>query len=231
MSLIPIACLVLLICVVGIISILWTDLKGAPYVATPHKTARQMLVLAEVRPEDVVYDLGSGDGRLLWLAAQEFGAQAIDAYASVLFTLPGLPLLYAGQEIGEMQQPSLFEKSTIQWQQGDSALRTLYHDLIRLRKSTSCLTQGNFAHLPVASLSGSVGAFARWDESSAALIIANLRHKASEKIVISLTEEQQALFDTFRWTGYKSSDGSLDFQELYFDTIAGFNTRIYIGKK
>jgi len=77
MSLIPIACLVLLVCVVGIISILWTDLKGAPYVATPRQTARQMLKLAQVGPEDVVYDLGSGDGRLLWLAAQEFGARAV----------------------------------------------------------------------------------------------------------------------------------------------------------
>jgi len=77
MSLIPIACLVLLVCVVGIISILWTDLKGAPYVATPRRTARQMLELARVGPDDVVYDLGSGDGRLLWLAAQEFGARAV----------------------------------------------------------------------------------------------------------------------------------------------------------
>jgi hypothetical protein len=98
MSLIPIACLVLLVCVVGIISILWTDLKGAPYVATPRKIARRMLVLAEVRPEDVVYDLGSGDGRLLWLAAQEFGARAVGieidpfryAWTKMLIRLKGL---------------------------------------------------------------------------------------------------------------------------------------------
>jgi SAM-dependent methyltransferase len=77
MSLIPIACLVLLVCVVGIISILWTDLKGAPYVATPRKIAHRMLSLAEIGPDDVVYDLGSGDGRLLWIAAQDFGAQAV----------------------------------------------------------------------------------------------------------------------------------------------------------
>ena len=77
MSLIPIGCLVLLVCVVGIISILWTDLKGAPYVATPRQTVRQMLELAEVGSQDVVYDLGSGDGRVLWLAAQEFGARAV----------------------------------------------------------------------------------------------------------------------------------------------------------
>ena len=77
MSLIPIGCLVLVVCVVGIISILWTDLKGAPYVATPRRIARQMLELAKVGPEDVVYDLGSGDGRVLWLASLEFGATAV----------------------------------------------------------------------------------------------------------------------------------------------------------
>jgi len=49
----------------------------APYVATPVEVARQMLVLAEVKPGEIVYDLGSGDGRLLIMAAQEFGANAV----------------------------------------------------------------------------------------------------------------------------------------------------------
>jgi hypothetical protein len=77
MALAPLGCLVLLGAVVGIISILWTDLKGAPYVATPRQTVRRMLELAEVDAQDVVYDLGSGDGRVLWIAAQEFGARAV----------------------------------------------------------------------------------------------------------------------------------------------------------
>jgi len=77
MALVPIGCLVLLGAVVGIVSILWTDLKGAPYVATPRQTVRRMLELAEVGSQDVVYDLGSGDGRVLWIAAQELGARAV----------------------------------------------------------------------------------------------------------------------------------------------------------
>jgi hypothetical protein len=77
LSLIPIGCLILLVCVVGIISILWTDLKGAPYVATPRQTVRKMLEMADVGPEDIVCDLGSGDGRVLWIAAQEFKARAV----------------------------------------------------------------------------------------------------------------------------------------------------------
>ena len=36
-----------------------------------------MLKLARVRPEDVVYDLGSGDGRIVILAAQKYGARGV----------------------------------------------------------------------------------------------------------------------------------------------------------
>ncbi|HDI53202.1 MAG TPA: hypothetical protein ENF89_03510, partial [Candidatus Bathyarchaeota archaeon] len=35
---------------------------------------RKMLQYAEVKPGEVVYDLGCGDGRIVITAAQEFGA-------------------------------------------------------------------------------------------------------------------------------------------------------------
>jgi len=49
----------------------------APYVATPPRVARHMLTLAGVKPEETVYDLGCGDGRLVIMAAQEFGAKGV----------------------------------------------------------------------------------------------------------------------------------------------------------
>lgn len=48
-----------------------------PYVPTPMKVAERMLELAKVTRKDVVYDLGSGDGRIVILAAQKFGAHAV----------------------------------------------------------------------------------------------------------------------------------------------------------
>ena len=54
-----------------------TTEKGAPYVPTPRHVALKMLTLAEVSSDDVVYDLGSGDGRILIMAAQEFGARGV----------------------------------------------------------------------------------------------------------------------------------------------------------
>ena len=48
-----------------------------PYVQTPHEVVAQMLRLAGVGRNDVVYDLGSGDGRLVIAAARDFGARAV----------------------------------------------------------------------------------------------------------------------------------------------------------
>jgi 16S rRNA G966 N2-methylase RsmD len=47
------------------------------YVPTPQEVVDAMLVLANVTPKDVVYDLGSGDGRIPITAAQRYGARAI----------------------------------------------------------------------------------------------------------------------------------------------------------
>ena len=49
----------------------------APFVATPTSVVRQMLTLAELKPEDVLYDLGSGDGRAVIMATKDFGAKSV----------------------------------------------------------------------------------------------------------------------------------------------------------
>lgn len=49
----------------------------APFVATPTPVVRQMLVLADLKPGEVLYDLGSGDGRAVIMAAKDFGAKSV----------------------------------------------------------------------------------------------------------------------------------------------------------
>ncbi len=49
----------------------------APYVPSPPQVVEEMLKLAGVTEEDTVYDLGSGDGRIVITAAQQFGARAV----------------------------------------------------------------------------------------------------------------------------------------------------------
>jgi len=47
------------------------------FAATPQHVADAMLKLAHVTAADVVYDLGSGDGRIVILAAQKYGARGV----------------------------------------------------------------------------------------------------------------------------------------------------------
>ncbi len=46
------------------------------YVPTPHEVVDKMLEMADVRPGEVVYDLGCGDGRIPVAAAKRFGVRA-----------------------------------------------------------------------------------------------------------------------------------------------------------
>jgi precorrin-6B methylase 2 len=48
-----------------------------PYVPTPENVVAEMLKVANVKKTDVVYDLGSGDGRIVVTAAQKYGARGI----------------------------------------------------------------------------------------------------------------------------------------------------------
>ncbi len=53
------------------------ELFIAPYVPSPLPVIRQMLILAELKPGEVFFDLGSGDGRSVIMAAKDFGARAV----------------------------------------------------------------------------------------------------------------------------------------------------------
>src|SRR5689334_3163230 len=48
-----------------------------PFWPTPIQVIDQMLEMAEVKPGDIVYDLGSGDGRVVIRAAKKYGARGV----------------------------------------------------------------------------------------------------------------------------------------------------------
>lgn len=52
-------------------------LSDVPYVPTPSKVVEEMLNVAGVTGNDLLYDLGSGDGRIVITAAQKFGTQGV----------------------------------------------------------------------------------------------------------------------------------------------------------
>jgi predicted RNA methylase len=62
---------------VGLTLIVGIQTNLAPYVPSPLEVVDRMLTLAEVSRNDVVYDLGCGDGRIVIAAARKFGARGV----------------------------------------------------------------------------------------------------------------------------------------------------------
>jgi SAM-dependent methyltransferase len=51
--------------------------QDIPYVPSPAPLVAKMLELASVTKEDLVYDMGCGDGRILIMAAKKYGARGV----------------------------------------------------------------------------------------------------------------------------------------------------------
>jgi len=70
----------------------------APAYPTPQTVVERMLALADVKPGEVVYDLGCGDGRIVITAATKFSARAVgveirrDIYETTLARVASLGL-------------------------------------------------------------------------------------------------------------------------------------------
>src|SRR5215212_2765525 len=64
---------------------LWTVTQGQEtkvacrivYVPTPQEVVEKMLDMAKVKKDDIVYDLGCGDGRIVCTAAKKYGAKGV----------------------------------------------------------------------------------------------------------------------------------------------------------
>ena len=54
----------------------WTD-GEVPFVPTPPEVVDRMLEMAQVKSGDVIYDLGSGDGRIIIRAAKRYGVKGV----------------------------------------------------------------------------------------------------------------------------------------------------------
>jgi ribosomal protein L11 methylase PrmA len=76
----------------------WTLLLGAGYDPTPMDTVHRMLELAQVSDKDIVYDLGSGDGRIIINAARIYHARAVGIEADPFrFLVSWINILISGQ--------------------------------------------------------------------------------------------------------------------------------------
>jgi precorrin-6B methylase 2 len=70
-------CLSILLFVIVLLWILVPALYGLPPVPTNRERIHHALQLAKLQPDEILYDLGAGDGRVLLIAARDFKAQAV----------------------------------------------------------------------------------------------------------------------------------------------------------
>ncbi|MGC8777987.1 MAG: SAM-dependent methyltransferase [Candidatus Caldatribacteriaceae bacterium] len=70
---------------------------GIPWQPTDMKRVRRMLQMSGLKPGEVVYDLGCGDGRILICAAREFQARAVGVELNPwLYTLAVMRVFFSG---------------------------------------------------------------------------------------------------------------------------------------
>ena len=96
--------------------------------------------------------------------------------AALLFSLPGLPMLYYGQEVGiESQFPSFPLSQPIAYYDDDGFF-PYYQHLIRLREQFSALTSEGYEEVAVApeEAAGHTFAFRRWDEEEDLIAVVNM---------------------------------------------------------
>ncbi len=97
----------------------------------------------------------------------QYSVDQTKAAATIELTLPGIPLIYAGQEFGETTQRGL-----VDWTDPNN-LRPFYQKLIRIRHEYKSLEFGKYSNV-VTSSPDTVFAFARVADTLSALVASNL---------------------------------------------------------
>jgi glycosidase len=114
-------------------------------------------------------------------AIARFGARGALAASALMFTLDGVPLLYNGQEVGDITEsgaPALFEKLDVFW---DAAMRRpdfprFYRDLLAFRRTHSALRNGSVQWISNSD-SDRVLSYLRKDGTEELLVAINFSNK------------------------------------------------------
>ena len=75
---------------------------------------------------------------------EAFGKEALPAMFSLIYTIPGTPLIYTGNEIGLDHNIAFMEKDAIDWESSDVSYRELLAELAAIRSNNPALYSGNY---------------------------------------------------------------------------------------
>ncbi|MCK5169779.1 MAG: alpha-glucosidase C-terminal domain-containing protein, partial [Bacteroidales bacterium] len=112
---------------------------------------------------------------------------AAEAFAVLSFTMPGMPLIYSGQEACLNKKLLFFEKDTINWEK-ECCLKDLYTALLKLKKENPALWNGDFGgsmERIATTADDKIFAFSRVKDEHKVITILNL---SPENVEFELTD-------------------------------------------
>jgi glycosidase len=113
-----------------------------------------------------------------------------NTFAVLTFTMPGMPLIYSGQEAGMAKRLKFFEKDTIDW--SNKTLEPFYKQLLSLKSNNKALQNGikggKIVRIP-SDKNEEVYAFVREAEGDKVVVVINLTAEAQE---VTLSSEALA---------------------------------------
>jgi glycosidase len=140
-------------------------------------------------------------------AVARYGLKGALATSALMFTLDGVPLIYNGMEVGDATEsgdPALFDKLTIFWNPKERPqLRSIYHDLIQLRKNSAALRSSNVEWLHNSDENKLV-TFLRADDKDEFLVVINLSNRP---LTGSVSLKNTAGFSGVKISGADNSGG------------------------
>jgi len=123
---------------------------------------------------------------------------AVNVFGILTYTLPGMPLIYSGQEVGLDRRLQFFEKDSIEWDL-KSPLLAFYQSLSLIKKSNSALWNG---------LSG--GKFERINTAYKKSVLAFIRQKEAYRVMVICNLSKDTLA-----VKIKVNDENTDFREIF----------------
>jgi len=129
-------------------------------------------------------------------AYEKFG-KGVKTFAVFTFTVPGMPLIYSGQEAGLNKRLKFFDKDTIEWKKDD--FFGLYKTLIALKKENKALWNGSYGgnmNILKTNNDNKVFTFTRTKEENKILVILNLSDK-QQKISIKDNPLEGIYYEVF----------------------------------
>ena len=149
------------------------------------------------------HDVNSYDRTIM----EGFSAENLPAMFGVIFTMPGMPMIYSGNEIGYDRRIAFMDKDPIRWSEGTGDYRSLISALATIKKDHPALYAGRFGgSIEYIDLNSKyIFAYRRQTDGDSVVCVFNLSKKAQDSIdwtALGLTSQVNVLF-----TG---KDGSWD---------------------